>query len=93
MDTSMFHKLVMMIVFEGSKFDPTGHALDFWADWIDDATGQQRCIGAAWDIEDLDLAQKEIVIGYTGEDAHDGRVCRGIIYADFDGNVKEVIPS
>jgi hypothetical protein len=93
MTKSMFHKLVIMMVFEGDRFDPPKEYHDEWPNWLDDATGQQRCISADWEIEDIDPDRNEIIIGYSGEDAHSGVACRGIIYTDFDGNVKDVSPA
>jgi len=92
MHASIFHKLLFMMMFEGDKFEPTSKYDKEWSDWLDDATGQQRCIGADWRIEDIDITGKNIVIGYNGEDSHSGAKRRGMIFTNLDGEVKEVVP-
>ena len=82
----------MMIVFDLEGFDPPEPYFDQWEEWIDNATGSQRCISASWRIEEIYPKEKEIAISYEGEDAHDGRRCRGVIYSNFDGKVREVEP-
>ena len=92
MDISLFHKLAFMMVFMGENFDPPVQYSDAWLDWLSEASGQMRCIGGDWQLQDIDFPNKEIVISYSGEDAHSGEPCRGIIYTNFDGEVREVEP-
>jgi hypothetical protein len=90
MEKSTFHKLVFMMAFEDKDFEPPIVYDNVWTKWIDDATGQRRCIEAITKIEDINFSDKEIVISYSGKDADSGQNCRGIIFSDFDGNVEDV---
>lgn len=91
MTPELFRKIVIMFTFN-RRADFVGPVHEAFWDWLSDAAGQIRLNPEDYECEDVETTPqyKEITIRVDGEDAHDGKKRKGMIYSNFDGEVREV---